>query len=79
MTNGAHAATEIPAAITLEDCWKLVETSESTGKHLSIMENVNYRRDELMILRVVREGVLGELIHAEAGYMYDTRYLSYWL
>ena len=29
----AHAATEIPAAITLEDCWKLVETSESTGRH----------------------------------------------
>ena len=76
MENGKHAATEIPAAITLEDCWKLVETSESTGRHLSMMENVNYRRDELMILRMCREGVLGELIHAEAGYMHDTRYLK---
>ena len=76
MNNGAHAATEIPAAITLDDCWKLVETSESTRKHLSMMENVNYRRDELMILRMVREGVLGELVHAEAGYMHDTRYLK---
>ena len=76
MTNGKHAATEIPAAITIEDCWKLVETSESTGKHLSMMENVNYRRDEMAVLRMVREGVLGELIHAEAGYMHDTRYLK---
>ena len=76
MNNGSHAATEIPAAITVDDCWKLVETSESTGKHLSMMENVNYRRDEMAILRMVREGVLGELIHAEAGYMHDTRYLK---
>ncbi len=76
MNSGAHAATEIPAAITLEDCWKLVETSELTGKHLSMMENVNYRRDELMVLRMVREGVVGELVHAEAGYMHDTRYLK---
>ncbi|MCL4108158.1 UNVERIFIED_CONTAM: hypothetical protein GTU68_066081 [Idotea baltica] len=76
MTSGAHAATEIPAAITLDECWKLVETSESTGKHLSMMENVNYRRDELMILQLVRKGVLGELIHGEAGYMHDTRYLK---
>ena len=76
MKTGAHAATEIPAAITLEECWELVETSESTGKSLSMMENVNYRRDELMILRMVREGALGELIHGEAGYMHDTRYLK---
>lgn len=76
MRGGSHAATEIPAAITLEECWELVETSEATGRHLSMMENVNYRRDELMILRLVREGVLGELIHGEAGYMHDTRYLK---
>ena len=76
MTSGKHAATEIPAAIGLDDCWKLVETSESTGRHLSMMENVNYRRDELAILRMCREGVLGELLHAEAGYMHDTRYLK---
>lgn len=76
MSNGKHAATEIPAAITVDDCWKLVETSEKTGRHLSMMENVNYRRDEMAILRMVREGVLGELVHAEAGYMHDTRYLK---
>jgi len=76
MNSGAHAATEIPAAITLDECWQLVETSEETGRHLSMMENVNYRREELMILRMIREGALGELIHAEAGYMHDTRYLK---
>lgn len=76
MESGKHAATEIPAAVTLDECWQLVETSERTGRHLSMMENVNYRRDELAILRMVRTGALGELIHADAGYLHDTRYLK---
>lgn len=76
MKNGKHAATEIPAAVTLDECWQLVETSESTGKYVSMMENVNYRRDELAVWRMIREGVLGEVVYGEAGYMHDTRYLK---
>ena len=76
MHHGKHAATEVPAAITLDECWQLVETAEQTGKYCVMMENVNYMRDEMAILRMVREGLLGELIHAEAGYAHDTRYLK---
>lgn len=76
MENGIHAATEIPAAVTLEDCWKLVEASESSGKYLCMMENVNYKRNELTILRMIREGLLGELVHADVGYLHDTRFLK---
>ncbi len=76
MKNGKHAATEVPAALTLDECWQLVETSEKTGKHCSMMENVNYQRDELTIYNMVRRGLLGELIHGVAGYLHDTRYLK---
>lgn len=76
MTTGSHAATEIPAALTIDECWQLVETSESTGRHLCMMENVNYRRTELAMLRMVREGLLGELVHADVGYLHDTRFLK---
>jgi hypothetical protein len=76
MRNGKHAATEVPTAVTLEECWQLVETAEKTGKYCTMMENVNYMRDEMAILRMVREGLLGELVHAEAGYRHDTRYLK---
>ena len=77
MKNGKHAATEIPAAYTLEECWQLVETSEKTGRHLCMMENVNYMPDELVIYNMVRRGVLGELIHGEGGYLHDTRGLKF--
>lgn len=76
MKAGKHAATEIPAAVTLDECWQLVETAEQTGRHCCMMENVNYRREELAILRLVRAGGLGELVHGEGGYMHDTRYLK---
>lgn len=76
MKNGKHAATEIPAAYTVEECWQLVETSEKTGRHLCMMENVNYMPDELVIYNMVRRGVFGELIHGEGGYLHDTRQLK---
>ena len=76
MRNGKHAATEIPAAITLDECWRLVETAEQTGKYCVMMENVNYMREEMAILKMVRAGLLGELVHAEGSYEHDTRYLK---
>jgi predicted dehydrogenase len=73
MKNGKHAVTEVPAAMSLEDCWALVETAEKTGKHCQMMENCCYDRIELMTLVLVRKGVLGEVLHAEAGYLHDLR------
>ncbi len=73
MKNGKHAATEVPAAMSLDDCWALVETAEKTGKHCQMMENCCYDRIELMTLNLVRRGLLGEVLHAEAGYLHDLR------
>lgn len=73
MNAGKHAFTEVPAAYTVDDCWKLVETSEKTQKHCMMMENVNYGREELMVLNMCRLGVFGELLHGEAAYIHDLR------
>jgi predicted dehydrogenase len=73
MKNGKHAVTEVPAAMFLEDCWALVETAEKLKKHCQMMENCCYDRIELMTLNLVRKGVLGEVLHAEAGYLHDLR------
>jgi predicted dehydrogenase len=73
MNAGKHAATEVPAALTLDDCWRLVETSEKTSKHCVMMENCNYDRFEMMVLNMVERGVFGELLHARCGYLHDLR------
>ena len=74
--SGSHAATEVPAALTLEDCHTLVEAAESSGRHCTMMENVNYMQAEMAIWRMVREGLLGEVVHYEGGYLHDTRPLK---
>ena len=77
MENGKHAATEIPAAVSLEGCWKLVETAEKYQKHCVMMENSNYAQWEMMLLNMVRQGVLGEILHAECGYLHDLRHIKF--
>ena len=70
MKHGAHAFVEVPLAVSLEELWNLVDTSEATRKHCMMMENVNYGRDELMFLNMVRQGVIGDLLHGEAAYIH---------
>lgn len=73
MKNGKHVAVEVPAAITMDECWDLVEISEKTGKYCIMMENCNYDMVEMMILNMVKKGLFGELVHAECGYLHDLR------
>jgi hypothetical protein len=77
MKNGKHAATEVPAAMSLDDCWQLVETAEKYSRHCQMMENCCYDRIELMTLNLVRQGLLGEILHAEAGYLHDLREVKF--
>lgn len=73
MLAGKYAGLEVSAANTMEECWDLVNTHESTGTHMMILENVNYRRDILAVLNMVRQNVFGELVHFRCGYQHDLR------
>lgn len=73
MEAGKHAFIEVPAAVTIDECWSLVETQERSGRHCMMMENVCYGREELMVLNMCRKGVFGELTHGEAAYIHDLR------
>jgi Glycosyl hydrolase 109, C-terminal domain/Oxidoreductase family, NAD-binding Rossmann fold/TAT (twin-arginine translocation) pathway signal sequence len=72
-----YGATEVPAAATIDECWELVKTSEETGMPCMMLENVCYFENALTLLRMVRESLFGELIHAEAGYQHDCRFLAF--
>ncbi|TWT43935.1 Glycosyl hydrolase family protein [Phycisphaerae bacterium RAS1] len=77
MKNGKHTAVEVPASYTLDGCWELVETAEKHARHCIMLENCNYDRNELMILNMVRQGVLGEVLHGECGYLHDLRSIKF--
>src|SRR4029079_10325474 len=41
------------------------------------MENCNYDRAEMMVYNMVRQGLFGEILHAEGGYLPDLRSIKF--
>jgi len=73
MKGGAHAGLEVPAVNTVEECQRIVDTSEKTRRHCMIMENCCYGYSELLVLNMVRAGMFGKLLHGEGAYNHDLR------
>jgi predicted dehydrogenase len=73
MSHGHDVAIEVPGVLTLEDCWKIVETSEKTRRHCLMLENCCYGYNETLILRMIRAGLLGDLLYGEGAYLHDLR------
>lgn len=71
MEHGKHAYTELSAANTIDECWELVETSERTKRHCVQMSSSCHGGRQAILLNMVRNGVFGDLIHAEGGYIHD--------
>ncbi len=71
MENEKHVYVELPAANTIEECWQLVETSEQTRMHCMQMSSSCHSGTAAVILNMVRNGILGEILHGEGGYIHD--------
>ena len=74
---GKHAATEVPAATSLEECWALVDASEKARKHCMLMENCCYDFNETLVNTMIKKGLFGEILYAEAAYIHDLRSLLF--
>ena len=73
MECGKHVAVEVPAAMSISDCWRLVDAAEKYRRHCIMLENCCYDDFELATLNMIKEGVLGEIVHAEGSYIHDLR------
>ena len=80
MKDGKHVAIEVPAAISMQEIWDLINTSELTRKHCMQLENCVYDFFELTTLNMVQQGLLGEIIHGEGAYIHGLQpfWNSYW-
>lgn len=76
MENGKHVAIEVPSAITLKECWTLVDMAEQTRKHCFILENCCYDWFEMNTLNMAQQGVFGEVIRAQGAYIHNLE--PYW-
>ena len=76
MKQGKHTAVEVPAAMSLDECWQLVNTAELTQRHCMMLENCVYDFFELTTLNMARQGLFGEVLHVEGSYIHDLN--AYW-
>lgn len=74
---GKHAATEVPAASTIDECWDLVRASERARRHCLMLENCCYDFNEMLVDHMVKQGLFGEVLYAEAAYVHDLRQILF--
>lgn len=73
MNAGVAVASDVSGAFSIEECWELVKTQQRTNVPCMLMENCCYGRDEMMIMNMQEQGILGEIIHCGGGYHHDLR------
>ena len=73
MRLGKRPAMEVGGASSVEECWQLVRASEAAGIPVMMLENCCYGETELTLLRMVREGVFGTVVHCAGAYSHDLR------
>lgn len=80
MKDGKHVAIEVPSAMSLDEIWALINTSEQTRKHCMQLENCVYDFFELTTLNMVQQGLLGDVIHGEGAYIHGLQpfWDEYW-
>lgn len=71
MEHGKHVAIEVPAAMTMDEIWALINTSEKTRKHCMMLENCVYDFFELTTLNMAQQGLFGEILHVEGAYIHN--------
>lgn len=71
MEHGKHVALEVPAAMSIAECWQLVDTSEKTRRHCMMLENCCYDFFEMTTLNMAQHGLFGEIVHVEGGYIHN--------
>ncbi|MFH1964176.1 MAG: Gfo/Idh/MocA family oxidoreductase [Acidobacteriota bacterium] len=71
MKAGKITGCEVPIAYTLEECWELIDTWESTGTDCMMLENWSFRPDNLAVLNMIRVGLLGRITHVHCAHSHD--------
>lgn len=73
MLAGRNVACEVGGVASVEEAWRLVRTSEKTGKFCMMMENCCYDRREMALFNMKKLGLFGDVVHVEGAYQHDLR------
>lgn len=80
LREGKHVLSEVTAAVSLEECWRLrdaASNAEKKGLVYALSENYCFLRSNVLVRNLVRQGRFGSLTYGEGEYLHDVRSLHH--
>ncbi|MBW3622811.1 MAG: Gfo/Idh/MocA family oxidoreductase [Armatimonadetes bacterium] len=74
---GKHVLSEVTAAVSLEECWRLLDAVKASGKTYMMAENYCYMKPNVLIREMARKGLFGEVYFGEGEYLHELRSLHH--
>ncbi|MDP6380315.1 MAG: Gfo/Idh/MocA family oxidoreductase, partial [Phycisphaerae bacterium] len=68
---GKHVLSEVTAAVTMDECWQLLEAVKKSGKKYMMAENCCYSKHNMLIEEMVSKGMFGDVYFAEGAYVHN--------
>jgi predicted dehydrogenase len=75
---GKHVLSEVTAAVSLDECWRIIDAVKSSGKTYMLSENYCYIKSNMLIREMVRKGMFGEPYFGSGEYLHDCRHLHHY-
>ena len=72
---GKHVLSEVTAAVSLEECWQLLDAVKASGKTYMLAENYCYLQPNVLIREMTRQGLFGTPYFGEGEYLHEVRNL----
>lgn len=70
---GKHVLSEVPAAVTMDELFWLIQEKEKAGKTYMMAENYAYTPEAQQVKNMRALGFFGTPYYAEGGYLHDCR------
>lgn len=67
--HGLNVFSEKPDAVSVEECTKMKEASEKSGKLLMVMRNNRYRESAKFLKKYIADGKMGDIYAARCGWV----------
>lgn len=70
---GKHVLSEVTAAVSIEECWRLLDAARVSGATYMLAENYCYLPANVLVRELARQGLFGTLYYGEGAYIHEVR------
>lgn len=76
LERGLHVLCEVPAGISMDQCRELVVACEKHPGSYMMAENYIYRKPNVIVRELVRQGLFGVPYYAEGEYLHELKHMN---